>query len=102
MLRRRSIVPYCRYDSPLLNCRLAGNLIPDIIPWGGYKMWVTIGAAIVTPISFLKRLDSLKYVSFVSLIGFVYLVGISVYYATVWPEGMPDAGTLPFSDLRSY
>jgi amino acid permease len=64
-----------------------------------YKLWVTISAAVVAPISFLKRLDSLKYVSFVSLVGMLYLVGISVFYATVWPAGMPELGAVKLAEI---
>ncbi|KAI3632969.1 hypothetical protein MIR68_009044 [Amoeboaphelidium protococcarum] len=43
------------------------------------QMWITIFMAVITPLCFLKRLDSLKYTSFVALGGILYLMVLIVY-----------------------
>ncbi|TAQ84556.1 hypothetical protein B7494_g7130 [Chlorociboria aeruginascens] len=42
--------------------------------------WVTVFMLVVIPLSFLRRLDSLKYTSFVALISIGYLVVLVVYH----------------------
>jgi amino acid permease len=45
------------------------------------RFWITVAmVTIVAPLSFLRRLDSLKYTSIVALIAVVYLVTIVVYH----------------------
>ncbi|KAI8889383.1 hypothetical protein K501DRAFT_238695 [Backusella circina FSU 941] len=45
------------------------------------RFWITIAmVTIVAPLSFLRRLDSLKYTSIVALVAVVYLVTIVVYH----------------------
>lgn len=53
----------------------------------------------MSPLAFLKRLDSLKYVSGLSLVAMLYLVGISVVYALIWPAGMPEHGIISFDEI---
>ncbi|KAI8972327.1 transmembrane amino acid transporter protein-domain-containing protein, partial [Pilobolus umbonatus] len=49
------------------------------------RFWITVYMILfILPLSFLKRLDSLKYTSIIALIAAVYLCVIVVYYY-VWP-----------------
>ena len=58
------------------------------------RFWITVFMAIaILPLSFLRKLDSLKYTSVVALIAVVYLCAIVVYYfftsLPVPPSGEP-------------
>ncbi|KAG7884066.1 hypothetical protein KL938_001938 [Ogataea parapolymorpha] len=63
---------------------LTGDLMPLILPISGFTdsqmrlFYILISAVITVPLCFLKRLDSLKYASVVSLLAIAYLV-ILVY-----------------------
>ncbi|KAH3666092.1 hypothetical protein OGAPHI_004281 [Ogataea philodendri] len=63
---------------------LTGDLLPLIFPISGYSdsqartFYILLSAFITVPLCFLKRLDSLKYASVVSLVAIAYLV-ILVY-----------------------
>lgn len=67
----------------------AGSLLADITGVLSQKWWVTISVLVVFPLGFLRRLDSLKYTSILALLAIAYLVGIVVFYALLWPPGMP-------------
>lgn len=55
------------------------------------KFWITAFMLVVIPLSFLRRLDSLKYTSFVALVSIGYLVILVVAHYiigdTVWNRG---------------
>jgi amino acid permease len=53
--------------------------------------WVTAFMLVVIPLSFLKRLDSLKYTSVVALISIGYLVILVVYHYAAH-DTLPDTG----------
>ncbi|ODQ67292.1 hypothetical protein NADFUDRAFT_45437 [Nadsonia fulvescens var. elongata DSM 6958] len=62
---------------------IAGNLTPQIMnafPWvdGGILVnrtfWISVSMALVGPLSFLRKMDSLKYTSVIALVSFGYLV----------------------------
>lgn len=53
--------------------------------------WVTAFMLVVIPLSFLKRLDSLKYTSVIALISIGYLVILVVYHFTAH-DTLPDTG----------
>jgi amino acid permease len=74
---------------PVFNLRLAGSLLPNITGILNRHIWVSIGLAIVCPLAFLRRLDSLRYVSFLAMFCISFIVGIVVFYAILWPVGMP-------------
>ncbi|KAL7753366.1 hypothetical protein RI367_001141 [Sorochytrium milnesiophthora] len=66
-----------------------GDLMPEVVAGfggstdgilGARRFWITAFMSIVVPLSFAKRLDSLRYTSFVALLAVVYLVGIVVYF----------------------
>ncbi|KAI9648985.1 hypothetical protein NHQ30_001551 [Ciborinia camelliae] len=57
------------------------------------KFWVTIFMFVVIPISYLRRLDSLKYTSIVALVSIGYLV-ILVVYHFVKGDTMADRGPI--------
>lgn len=44
------------------------------------QIWITIVLGLVTPLSFMRRLDSLKYTSFIALLAIVYLLFLVVYW----------------------
>jgi amino acid permease len=50
--------------------------------------------AVITPLAFLRRLDSLRYVSFLAIVAIVYIVGVVIFYALLWPAGMPEQGRI--------
>jgi amino acid permease len=73
-----------------------GDLMPDVMDsinasgiWLHRQIWVTIGFAIVAPLSFLKSLDALKYTSVISIGFVVFLVGIIIFYAFDIPSLNP-------------
>jgi len=69
---------------------IIGDLMPGVIkgfsdnPPGNFLLdrhfWVTAFMLIVIPLSFLRRLDSLKYTSVIALISIGYLVVLVVYH----------------------
>jgi amino acid permease len=60
---------------------------------------ITIGLAVITPLAFLRRLDSLRYVSFLAIAAIVYIVGLVFFYALLWPEGMPKEGLVSIDQI---
>lgn len=81
---------------------IIGDLMPGVVrgfgeaPAGAEylvdrRFWVTAFMLIVIPLSFLRRLDSLKYTSVIALVSIAYLVVLVVYH---YSEGdtLPDRG----------
>lgn len=52
--------------------------------------WITAFMLLVIPLSFLRRLDSLKYTSLVALVSIGYLIVLVVYHFAVDPHAEPD------------
>ncbi|KAG9258520.1 transmembrane amino acid transporter protein-domain-containing protein [Emericellopsis atlantica] len=52
--------------------------------------WITAFMLLVIPLSFLKRLDSLKYTSIVALISIGYLIVLVIYHFHVDPHAAPE------------
>lgn len=72
------------------------DTIPESHPYlGDRNFWITAFMLIVIPLSFLRRLDSLKYTSIVALVSIGYLVILVVYHFAVEP--LKDR-----SDLRVF
>ncbi|KAK5682254.1 hypothetical protein LTS10_005380 [Elasticomyces elasticus] len=69
---------------------IIGDLMPGVVRGFGdpgdaiylvdRRFWVTAFMLIVIPLSFLRRLDSLKYTSVVALVSIAYLVVLVVYH----------------------
>ncbi|KAG5926772.1 hypothetical protein E4U42_002966 [Claviceps africana] len=51
--------------------------------------WITAFMLLVIPLSFLRRLDSLKYTSLVALVSIGYLIVLVVYHFAVDPHAAP-------------
>ena len=47
--------------------------------WMHRRFWISIFMTIIIPLSFLRRLDSLKYTSFVALVAVLYLFMLVIY-----------------------
>ncbi|KAK3186149.1 hypothetical protein K4F52_005139 [Lecanicillium sp. MT-2017a] len=52
--------------------------------------WITAFMLLVIPLSFLRRLDSLKYTSIVALVSIGYLIVLVVYHFAVDPHASPE------------
>lgn len=52
--------------------------------------WITAFMLLVIPLSFLRRLDSLKYTSLVALVSIGYLIILVIYHFTVDPHAAPE------------
>lgn len=94
-----------------------GDMVPSIVQGLGYQhpilinrqFWLLISAILLTPLAFLKRMDSLKYTSFMGLLSVLYLVGVSIWNF-LKPEAIrppPNAGmeafeTFSFASLKSF
>ncbi|KAG6040819.1 hypothetical protein E4U41_006990 [Claviceps citrina] len=52
--------------------------------------WITAFMLLVIPLSFLRRLDSLKYTSLVALVSIGYLIVLVVYHFAVDPHAEPS------------
>ncbi|KAM9936685.1 hypothetical protein OXX80_003766 [Metschnikowia pulcherrima] len=75
-----------------------GDLMPKIVEslgakegswWLARNLWISVFmAGVVAPLSFLKKLDSLKYTSVIALVSVVYLICLVVehYVADIAPE----------------
>lgn len=69
---------------------IIGNLMPRIAVdlfgvtsdswWYAHTVWISLFMIVITPLSFLRRLDSLKYTSTVALGAVVYLVFLSIFF----------------------
>lgn len=51
--------------------------------------WITAFMLLVIPLSFLRRLDSLKYTSIVALVSIGYLIVLVIYHFSVDPHAAP-------------
>jgi amino acid permease len=82
---------------------IIGDLMPDImrgfsssfgdIPFlVDRHFWVTVFMLIIIPLSFLRRLDSLKYTSVIALVSIAYLIVLVVYHFAA--DAHPDRGPL--------
>jgi amino acid permease len=52
--------------------------------------WITAFMLLIIPLSFLKRLDSLKYTSLVALVSIGYLIVLVIYHFSVDPHAPPS------------
>lgn len=52
--------------------------------------WITAFMLLVIPLSFLKRLDSLKYTSIIALVSIGYLIVLVIYHFGVDPHAAPS------------
>lgn len=77
-----------------------GSLSTDDTPRWYYSrfIWVTIVVAAISPVTFMKRIGSLKYTSFLGLIGVAYLLVLSV---AIYIIAMFDTGSL-FADAKFF
>lgn len=50
------------------------------------RFWLALSALVLVPLAFLRRMDSLKYTSFMGLLSVFYLVGVAI-----WNFVKPDA-----------
>ncbi|KAL1922374.1 uncharacterized protein VTP21DRAFT_9913 [Calcarisporiella thermophila] len=75
-----AIMPELQLDSPML----------------GRRFWITVLMVVVAPVSFFRRLDSLKHTSVVALFAVAYLVLIVVYSFITPSESskLPPAGEI--------
>ncbi|KAM0461932.1 hypothetical protein ACHAO4_001122 [Trichoderma viride] len=70
---------------------LGFNSAADRIPYlVDRNFWITAFMLLVIPLSFLKRLDSLKYTSLVALVSIGYLIILVIYHFSVDPHASPD------------
>ena len=71
---------------------LGFNDSPDLAPFlTDRHFWVTAFMLVVIPLSYLRRLDSLKYTSVIALISISYLVILVVYHFSV-SDTLPSTG----------
>ncbi|ORX82679.1 hypothetical protein BCR32DRAFT_267463 [Anaeromyces robustus] len=47
------------------------------------EFWITVAILVVIPLAFMRKLDSMRHTSFISLLAIVYLLFIVVYYYLV-------------------
>jgi amino acid permease len=79
---------------------IIGDLMPGVVL--GFKddaeqipylvdrhFWITAFMLLVIPLSFLRRLDSLKYTSIVALVSIGYLIVLVIYHFAVDPHADP-------------
>lgn len=68
------------------------------------KFWMTIFMIVIVPLAFLKKLDSMKYTSFLALIAVVYLVVIIIMTAVRPFDGssIPQAWTWGKTSLQGF
>ncbi|EPX71565.1 vacuolar amino acid efflux transporter Avt8 [Schizosaccharomyces octosporus yFS286] len=67
---------------------IVGDLMPQIAPSIGFtasifehrETWIIVSIVVLTPLAFLRRLDSLRHTSFISLISLSYLMVIVIYH----------------------
>ncbi|TFB01353.1 Vacuolar amino acid transporter 6 [Trichoderma ghanense] len=70
---------------------LGFNSNADKIPYlVDRNFWITAFMLLVIPLSFLKRLDSLKYTSIVALVSIGYLIVLVIYHFSVDPHADPS------------
>ncbi|KAF7557498.1 hypothetical protein G7046_g6036 [Stylonectria norvegica] len=54
------------------------------------NFWITAFMLLIIPLSFLRRLDSLKYTSIVALVSIGYLIVLVIYHFSVDPHAPPS------------
>ncbi|KAF9086262.1 hypothetical protein BGX29_001474 [Mortierella sp. GBA35] len=75
----------------------SGDMDPQLWFLVDRRFWITIFMGIIGPISFLKRLDSLKATSALALVAVFYLVFIVIYYYI-----NPDQPLPPKEEIRLF
>eukprot|EP01065_Artemidia_motanka_P033540 TRINITY_DN40527_c0_g1_i1.p1 TRINITY_DN40527_c0_g1~~TRINITY_DN40527_c0_g1_i1.p1 ORF type:complete len:534 (+),score=116.77 TRINITY_DN40527_c0_g1_i1:68-1669(+) len=86
---------------------VVGDLMPDAMegfgadvhPFNQRRFWIGCAMAIVVPLSFLRKLDSLRFTSALSLCTAVYLVGL-LFYFTVTDHGEDRTPPPPDNQTR--
>ncbi|KAJ3281688.1 hypothetical protein HK104_011323 [Borealophlyctis nickersoniae] len=79
---------------------ICGDLLPKVVAgfvpgieadsiWLTRELWISICMALILPLCFLRRLDSLRYTSAFALLAVVYLLFIVVSYYIFPPPDMP-------------
>ncbi|KAF9785458.1 transmembrane amino acid transporter protein-domain-containing protein [Thelephora terrestris] len=69
-----------------------GSRLPD---WAlSDRVWLGLIMLILAPLSFLRRLDSLRHASFIALLAIVYLVVVVVYGYFYPVKGTPEPGEI--------
>lgn len=79
---------------------IIGDLMPGVmLGFGGRAadvpylvdrhFWITAFMLLIIPLSFLRRLDSLKYTSLVALVSIGYLIVLVIYHFSVDPHADP-------------
>lgn len=83
--------------------KIVGDLLPATVrglvpvaagaaPWYlGRLLWVTAVVVAIAPVTFMRRMDSLKYTSFLGLLSVAYLLGLS---AVLWVRAAGATGRL--------
>lgn len=87
---------------------IIGDLMPQIAESVGLthdyllqrEFWVTVAMAVVGPLSYLRKLDSLKYTSLVALVSVGYLVLIVVGHFLIG-DTLPDRGEVRLLEPNS-
>lgn len=67
---------------------VVGDLMPDAMdglgakdsPWNQRRFWIGIAMAMIVPLSMLKKIDSLRFTSAISICTAFYLIGVLVYF----------------------
>ncbi|BGP17511.1 hypothetical protein JCM10213v2_005544 [Rhodosporidiobolus nylandii] len=58
------------------------------------RLWILLAMTLLTPLAFLRRLDSLKHTSYIALCTIAYLVFIVIFYTFVSHEELPPSGEM--------
>ncbi|CAJ0909566.1 2991_t:CDS:10 [Entrophospora sp. SA101] len=93
---------------------ITGDLMPEVVkflldktvsshfPWlTDRTFWISVAMIFIVPLSFLKRLDSLKHTSSIALIAVVYLIFIVIYYYFAPDYDPPPKDKIHFVNLSS-
>ena len=64
------------------------------------RFWITMAVIFISPVTFARKLNSLRYTSGLALLAVVYLFSIVLGYYATWPEGMPGVGRIPWEDIE--
>lgn len=60
--------------------RLMATLFLNVpFPLSEPVFWITVGAALIAPVVYMPRMDSLKYTSLLGMLSIAYMVGLSVW-----------------------
>lgn len=65
------------------------------------RFWITVFMAVIIPLSFLKKLDSLRYTSMIALVAVVYLLFIVVFYFFDPSSPSPPPGSVRLINLST-